>query len=70
MVNNPNNPNFQLTWQAILWRLLLTLLLLLALGGPGFTLFEIVTTRAETRALPELTQPAEASPSENLGPAD
>ena len=64
MINNSNDMNIQFTWQALLWRLLLTLLLLLALAGPGLTIFEIMTTRSDTRALPELTQQAESIPDE------
>ncbi len=55
----PNNSTVHFTWQALLWRLLLTLLLLLALAGPGLTLFRSVTNRAETRALPRLGQEIE-----------
>ena len=56
MLNNPNNPTVQLTWQALLWRLLLTLLLLLALAGPGLTLFRSITNRSGTQTLPGLGQ--------------
>jgi len=59
MLDNPNNSTIQFTWQALLWRLLLTLLLLLALAGPGLTLFRSVTSRAE--ALPGLRQDPENS---------
>ncbi|HXV43424.1 MAG TPA: hypothetical protein VEC96_10195 [Anaerolineae bacterium] len=59
MLNSPNNPTVQFTWQALLWRLLLTLLLLSALAGPGLTLFRSVTDRSETRALPNLSQEVE-----------
>jgi hypothetical protein len=54
-----NHTAVQLSWQALLWRLLLTLLLLLALAGPGLTLFRNVTNRSGTRALPTLGQEAE-----------
>jgi hypothetical protein len=60
MINNSNQANIPLfTWQALLWRLLLTVLLLLALAGPGLTLFRHVTSRAGARALPALHQPIE-----------
>ncbi len=39
MINNSNYDNLQLTWQAILWRLLLTGLLLLILATSGMTIF-------------------------------
>ena len=59
MLNSPSNVTVQLTWQALLWRLLLTLLLLLALAGPGLTLFRSVTNRSGTQTLPRLSQQAE-----------
>jgi hypothetical protein len=59
VLNHSDNPTFQLTWQALLWRLLLTLLLLLALAGPGLTLFRSVTSRSSTQTLPRLSQQAE-----------
>jgi hypothetical protein len=59
MLNSPNNPTAQFTWQALLWRLLLTLLLLSALAGPGLTLFRSVTNRSEARTLPRLSQEVE-----------
>lgn len=43
------------TWQSLLWRLLLTLLLLLALAGPGLTLFERVTSQANSPVTSSLT---------------
>jgi hypothetical protein len=45
MPNHATNFMVQLTWQSLLWRLLLTLFLLLALAGPGLTLFEQVTSQ-------------------------
>lgn len=54
-----NNSTIQFTWQALLWRLLLTLLLLLALAGPGLTLFRSVTSRSGAQALPTLGQDVE-----------
>lgn len=47
-----------ISWQALLWRLLLTLLLLLALAGPGLTLFRSITSRTGTRTLPAVSQEA------------
>lgn len=61
-VDHPNQTsvvNLQFTWQAILWRLLLTLLLLLLLAGSGLTVFSNVTVRPDTHVLPTLTQEAE-----------
>ena len=55
MVNNSKGTsaaNLQLTWQAIFWRLLLTLLLLLALAGPGLAIFDAVTAKPDSRILP------------------
>jgi hypothetical protein len=51
MLNGSNNPTVQFTWQALLWRLLLTLLLLSALAGPGLTLFRSVTNLSITHKL-------------------
>jgi hypothetical protein len=69
MINNPNQP-IQFTWQAILWRLLLTLLLLLALAGPGLSLFRTVTSRPGTRALPALIQETEGGETGITGSGD
>ncbi|MBN1219781.1 MAG: hypothetical protein JXM69_12700 [Anaerolineae bacterium] len=58
MVNQLNQSavaNIQLTWQMILWRLLLTVLLLVILAGSGVTIFSSVTTRADARVLPTLS---------------
>jgi hypothetical protein len=46
----------QLSWQAIFWRLLITLLLLLALAGPGLTIFSTVTAKPDAQVLPTLAQ--------------
>ena len=48
MPNNATNFAANFTWQSLLWRLLLTLLLLLALAGPGLTLFERLTSQANS----------------------
>lgn len=58
MINNSNQStavNIRFTWQAILWRLLLTGLLLLVLAGSGLTIFSTATTRPDTQVLPQLT---------------
>jgi len=62
MVNNSNQPamtTVHLTWQALLWRLLITLLLLLALTGPGLTIFSTVTAKPEAQVLPPLARDIE-----------
>ena len=59
MVNHSNQPavtTAQLSWQAIFWRLLITLLLLLALAGPGLTIFSTVTAKPDAQVLPTLAQ--------------
>ena len=59
MVNHLNQPsvgNIQLTWSMILWRLLLTVLLLLFLAGYGVTTFNNMATRPDTRVLPTLSR--------------
>ena len=64
MVDNSNRTsaaNLQFTWQAIFWRLLLTLLLLLALAGPGLTIFGAVTAK------PDIGHPPHDTSSENRG---
>lgn len=61
MLNSSNNSTIENTWQALLWRLLLTLLLLLALAGPGLTLFRSVTNHSGTKALPGLSREADDS---------
>ena len=50
-----NKNNFYLSWQAIIWRLALTILLLLLLAGSGFTIFKSVTTRPEASVLPAIS---------------
>ncbi len=62
MINNSNQStvaNIQFTWQAILWRLVLTGLLLLFLAGFGLTIFNTMTTRPGAHVLPPLTQEVE-----------
>ncbi len=54
MVNSPQQTNVNFTWQALLWRLLLTGLLLLALTGPGLSLFGQVTASSENNSRPAL----------------
>jgi hypothetical protein len=60
MINNPDQSNIYLTWQAILWRLLLTLLVLLALAGPGLNLFGAITASSETQPRSGFNQEVEA----------
>ena len=61
MLNSSNNSTIEFTWQALLWRLLLTLLLLLALAGPGLTLFRSVTNHSGTKVLPGLSRESDDS---------
>lgn len=56
MVNHSNqttSAQIQLTWSDIFWRLLLTLLLLLMLAGPGLTIFSAVTAKPDNHVLPQ-----------------
>lgn len=55
MVNNPETPQPQFSWQAIGWRLILTLLLLAMLAGSSLTIFGRVTTSPDSRVLPTLS---------------
>jgi hypothetical protein len=62
MVNHSNQhavTAVQISWQDIFWRLLITLLLLLALAGPGLTIFSAVTAKPEAQVLPTLMQDIE-----------
>jgi nucleoside recognition membrane protein YjiH len=62
MVNHSNQPavtTVQLSWQAIFWRLLITLLLLLALAGPGLTIFSAVTAKPDAQILPTFARDIE-----------
>ncbi len=65
MINNSNQPaaaNIRFTWQDILWRLLLTGLLLLFLAGSGLTtIFSTATTRPDAHVLTPLTQEIEGA---------
>ncbi len=57
MVNNPNRASLasiRLTWQALLWRLILTALLLLLLAGSGLTILSAATDRPDAQVLPAL----------------
>ena len=47
--------NIQVTWQSLLWRLVLTGLLLLLLASSGVTIFQNATSRPDARVLPTLT---------------
>ncbi len=58
MLNKPETTaatNIHVTWQAIFWRLLLTLLLLLALAGPGLSIFRGLTENPGSRVIPTIT---------------
>jgi hypothetical protein len=55
MINSSNQTNYQLTWQAMIWRLILTALLLLLLTISGLTIFNSVTNQPDARVLPTLT---------------
>jgi len=59
MLNTPNHGKIQFTWQDMLWRLLVTLLLLLFLAGFGLTVFNTVTNQPDTQVLPTLPQGVE-----------
>lgn len=59
MPNDATNLAVNFTWQSLLWRLLLTLLLLLALAGPGLTLFERVTSQTNVPITSPLNYPGE-----------
>lgn len=60
MVNSPNQSGIQLTRQAILWRLILTGLLLMVLAGSSLTIFNGITPQPDTRVLPTLPYSADA----------
>jgi hypothetical protein len=55
MSNNLRPEEFQFTWQALTWRLLLTAILLLTLISAGLPIFRSITTRPNTQVLPTLT---------------
>jgi hypothetical protein len=59
-LNQSSIASMQLTWHSILWRLVLTALLLLILAGSSVTIFNTVTTHPGTRVLPTLTQGADS----------
>jgi hypothetical protein len=54
-VNSPSMVNIQVTWQSLLWRLVLTGLLLLILAGSGLTILHNATSRPDAHVLPTLT---------------
>ncbi|MEW5958512.1 MAG: hypothetical protein AB1801_12350 [Chloroflexota bacterium] len=56
MINSPNQSNLQLTWQALLWRVLLTLFLLMALAGRGLNLFSAIATPTDSPPRPVFSQ--------------
>ena len=53
-----NQKSVQLTWHDILWRLLLTVLLLVVLAGSGISLFKSAINHPNTQVLPTLTHEA------------
>lgn len=53
MASNDPHP---MTWQAWVWRLLLTIFLLLTLAGPGLKVFNTVTNLPNTHVLPASTE--------------
>ena len=55
MSNNLKPEEFQLTWQSLLWRLLLTAILLLTLASAGLPIFRTITTLPNTQVLPALS---------------
>jgi hypothetical protein len=58
MVNQINSSpmvNLQVSWQSLLWRLVLTGLLLLLLAGSSVTIFHNATSRPDAQVLPTLT---------------
>ena len=59
MIKAPDQSNIQFRWQAIFWRLLVTLLLLLALADFGLTTFDRITSNPGTQVLPTLSQEAD-----------
>ena len=62
ITTSTDQTGFQLTWQALMWRLLVTILLLLALAGFGLTRLDSITSRADTQVLPTLSQESAVSP--------
>lgn len=54
MINSTNQSSYPFTWQAILWRLLVTALLLLILAGSSLTIFRNITDQPEAQVLPAL----------------
>ena len=50
--------NIHLTWHDILWRLLLTVFLLIVLAGSSITIFKSVTSQPASQVLPTLTHEA------------
>lgn len=60
MINTPEHSNTQFSWPDILWRLLLTILILILLTGFSLTVFGHLTSQPDSRALPTLTQPGTA----------
>ncbi len=55
MLKTPNQGD-QFSWPDILWRLAITILILVMLTSFSVTIFGNVTTQSDARALPTLTQ--------------
>jgi len=55
MLNTPNQAD-QFSWPDILWRLVITILILVMLAGFSLTIFNNVTAQSDARVLPTLTQ--------------
>jgi hypothetical protein len=63
MINKQNQldiAHIRFTWQALLWRLLLTGLILLLLAGSRLTIFNSATSRPDTHVLPPASQAIES----------
>jgi hypothetical protein len=59
MVNTSKQNDIQFTWQSIFWRLVVTILLLLALAGFGATILGQLTAQPNAQVLPPLPQQVE-----------
>lgn len=61
MTEHIHQSNIHLTWQAILWRLVLTGFLLVALASSSFALFDTVAEHSDTPVLPILSQDTDST---------
>jgi len=61
MINQPNYGDIKFTWQGMLWRLVLTVLLLVVLAGSAVTIFQDLTSPPGTQVLPAETHPVSRS---------